>query len=106
MTIKLGVLGLSEGNGHPYSWSAIINGYNPEVMESCGFPVIPRYLEQQKWPESRIKGARVVSVWTQDQALSQKLAEATKISKVALNPEAMIGEVDAILLALYLIFKF
>ena len=26
MTLKLGIIGLSEGNGHPYSWSAIFNG--------------------------------------------------------------------------------
>jgi len=97
--IKLGVLGLSDGNGHPYSWSAIFNGYDLDAMESCGFPVIPRYLEQQQWPESRIQGAEVVSVWTQDKALSQKVATAAKINKVVVKPEDMIGEIDAVLLA-------
>ena len=24
--IRLGVIGMTEGNGHPYSWSAILNG--------------------------------------------------------------------------------
>jgi predicted dehydrogenase len=99
MTIKLGVLGMSDGNGHPYSWSAIFNGYNPDAMELCGFPVIPRYLERQQWPESRIPGAEVMSVWTQDEKLSQKIAKAANISKVVPIPEAMIGEVDAVLLA-------
>lgn len=99
MTIKLGVLGLSDGNGHPYSWSAIFNGYNPEAMESCGFPVIPRYLEQQQWPKSRISGAEVISVWTQDEKLSHKIAKAAKIPKVLARSEDMIGEVDAVLLA-------
>ena len=99
MTIKLGIIGLSDGNGHPYSWSAIFNGYNPDAMELCGFPVIPRYLELQQWPESRIPGAEVVSVWTQDTKLSEKIAKATKISKVVHAPEDMIGEVDAVLLA-------
>lgn len=99
MNLKLGVLGLSEGNGHPYSWSAIFNGYNPDIMELCGFPVIPGYLEQQQWPESRIQGAEVVAVWTQDEALSQKVAKASKIPKVVSNPGNLIGEVDAVLLA-------
>jgi hypothetical protein len=99
MNIKLGVLGLSDGNGHPYSWSAIFNGYNPEAMELCGFPVIPRYLEQQQWPESRIQGAEVVAVWTQDEMLSRDIARAAKINKVVSSPEDMIGEMDAILLA-------
>lgn len=99
MNLKLGVIGLSEGNGHPYSWSAIFNGYSPEEMELCGFPVIPRYLEQQRWPVSRIQAAEVVGVWTQDRALSQKIAKAALIPKVLSAPEDMIGMVDAVLLA-------
>ncbi len=26
--IKLAILGLTPGNGHPYSWSAMFNGYD------------------------------------------------------------------------------
>src|SRR5690554_2257137 len=47
MTIRLGVIGLSDGNGHPYSWSAIVNGYDPVAMQACEFPVIPEYLGHQ-----------------------------------------------------------
>ena len=39
--IKLGIIGMSDGNGHPYSWSAIFNGYNRDEMQKCTFPVIP-----------------------------------------------------------------
>ena len=47
--LKLGIIGLSEGNGHPYSWSAIINGsYAPEIMAECGYPTIPAYLGANK----------------------------------------------------------
>jgi predicted dehydrogenase len=99
MNLKLGIIGLSDGNGHPYSWSAIFNGYDPEAMEQCGFPVIPRYLEQQTWPESRIKGAEVVAVWTQSEELSRKIAKAAKIPRIVSTPEEMLGEVDAVLLA-------
>ena len=28
--IKLGIIGFSKNNGHPYSFSAIINGYDRE----------------------------------------------------------------------------
>ena len=93
------MIGMSEGNGHPYSWSAIFNGYNNEAMESCGFPVIPRYLEKQSYPNDLIKGATVSHVWTQDPALSEKIAEAALIDNVVEQPEDMITEVDAILLA-------
>ena len=65
MTLKLGIIGLSEGNGHPYSWSAIFNGYDHNSMKDCGYPVIPEYLKKQNWPNDQIKDARVTSVWTQ-----------------------------------------
>lgn len=99
MPLKLGVIGMSPGNGHPYSWSAIFNGYAPSVMESCGFPVIPRYLERQSWPADRIVEGNVTHVWTQDEAVSRHIARATYIAHVATRPEDMIGMVDAILLA-------
>ena len=41
--LRLGIIGISEGNGHPYSWSAIFNGYNHEYAQDCPFPVIPDY---------------------------------------------------------------
>ncbi|KKR96059.1 MAG: oxidoreductase domain-containing protein, partial [Candidatus Uhrbacteria bacterium GW2011_GWF2_41_16] len=42
--LKLGVIGMSEGNGHPYSWSAIVNGkYNEKEMANCGYAGIPVY---------------------------------------------------------------
>lgn len=99
MKLKLGVIGLSDGNGHPFSWGAIFNGYNPDAMENCGFPVIPRYLEQQKWPESQIDDAEVIAVWTQDKKISNQIAEAVNIAHVVSRPEDMIGLVDAVLLA-------
>lgn len=99
MTLKLGVIGLSEGNGHPYSWSAIFNGYNQEAMEHCGFPVIPRYLEQQKWPESRIPDAEVVSVWTQTPELSEQVARTSLVETIVNRPQDMLGNIDALLLA-------
>lgn len=98
-TIKLGVIGMSDGNGHPYSWSAICNGYAAEHMANCGFPVIPHYLAQQSWPEARIPGVEVTHVWTQDEALSRRIAQATLISHVAVEPVAMLGQIDALLLA-------
>jgi predicted dehydrogenase len=99
MSLKLGIIGLSDGNGHPYSWSAIFNGYDPEAMELCDFPVIPRYLEQQVWPDSCIKGAEVTAVWSQSEELSRKVAKAARIKETVFAPEEMIGKVDGILLA-------
>lgn len=99
MTIRLGIIGLSKGNGHPYSWAAIINGYSPTNMVQCEFPVIPQYLAEQKWPEARISGAEVTHIWTQSHELSSRVARASLIPNVVASPEAMLGHVDAILLA-------
>jgi len=99
MTIKLGLIGLSEGNGHPYSWSAICNGYSFDEMESCGFPVIPRYLEEQTWPDDSISRASVTHVWTQNVELSQKIAKTVYIPNIVENYTDMINQVDAVLLA-------
>ena len=30
---KIAMLGMVDGNGHPYSWSAMFNGYDKEAME-------------------------------------------------------------------------
>lgn len=97
--IRLGVIGLSEGNGHPYSWSAIFNGYDPVAMETCGFPVIPRYLAKQQFPEDAIPCASVTHVWTQDQDVARHVAKACRIGTVVTHFSEMIDQVDAILLA-------
>ena len=99
MTIKLGVIGLSEGNGHPYSWSAICNGYSIECMGACEFPVIPQYLAKQSWPDARIPDVAVTHIWTQDDELSARVARASLIPHIVQTPSAMLGQIDALLLA-------
>jgi predicted dehydrogenase len=99
MSIKLGVIGLSEGNGHPYSWSAICNGYSMEHIKACEFPVIPQYLAKQSWPDARISGVEVTHIWTQDAELSIRVAKASQILHVVDEPTAMLGQIDALLLA-------
>ena len=97
--IKLGLIGTSEGNGHPYSWSAIFNGYSHKKMENCGFPVIPRYLEKQPWPSSKIEIATVSCIWTQEESISRKIADTVYIDKVCESLQEMAKEVDGVLLA-------
>jgi predicted dehydrogenase len=97
--LKLGVIGLSPGNGHPYSWSAIFNGYDQAAMESCGFPVIPRYLEKQQFPKDAIAEATVTHVWSQDRKIATHIAKAALIDNVVDHYADMIGQVDGVLLA-------
>jgi predicted dehydrogenase len=98
-SLKLGLIGLSPGNGHPYSWSAIFNGYDPAAMEDCGFPVIPRYLEQQKFPQDAITDAKVTHVWAQDITIASHIAKASLIDNVVDHYSDMVGNVDGVLLA-------
>ena len=62
-TIRLAMLGCSAGNGHPYSWSAIFNGYNRELMTAeCPFPGIPEYLNKEPVETLVIPGAQVTHI--------------------------------------------
>ncbi len=97
--LKLGVIGLSPGNGHPYSWSAIFNGYDPVAMEDCGFPVIPRYLAQQQFPKDAIAEGKVTHVWAQDKRIASHIAKAALIDNAVNHYTEMIGQVDGVLLA-------
>ncbi len=90
---------MSPGNGHPYSWGAIFNGYDPVQMEKCGFPVIPRYLQQQSFPEAAIGGANVTHVWAQERGMADQISRSALIPKVVDNFTDMIGHVDGLLLA-------
>lgn len=96
---KLGLIGASKGNGHPYSWAAICNGYEKDEMDQCGYPAIPEYLSKESFPEAQIKNAIVTHIWTQDKAMSNKIAKASRIENVVLSAEEMIGQIDGLLLA-------
>ena len=95
----LGIIGMSPGNGHPYSWSAIFNGYNKEKMAECPFPVIPEYLGKQERDTFGIEDVRVTHIWTQEKKISEDIAETSLIENVVDNITDLIGKVDAIILA-------
>lgn len=97
--IRLGVVGLSEGNGHPFSFSAILNGYSDEGFAQSGWPVIHNYIKKRTPNEFRSFEARVTHAWTQDAAITAKLCAASLIPHAVQRPEEMFDQVDAILLA-------
>lgn len=97
--IRLAMLGMVDGNGHPYSWSAIFNGYDPVAMASCPFAGIPAYLNKEPKETLRIPGACVTHIWTDDPADAELVARASLIPNVAQRPEDVIGHVDAVIIA-------
>lgn len=97
--LKIGIVGLSEGNGHPYSWSAIINGdYDDALMADCGFPVIPQYLAANR-ETLGIDGARVSHIYCPERSVAEHVAKASHVATVVDNIEDFIGQVDAVILA-------
>jgi predicted dehydrogenase len=97
--LRLAMLGMIEGNGHPYSWSAIVNGYEPAEMAKCPYAGIPKYLGAQPLESVRIPGARVTHIWTDDPADAPKVARASKIEHVVSKPDEVIGKVDAVIIS-------
>ncbi|MBO9607598.1 MAG: Gfo/Idh/MocA family oxidoreductase [Paenibacillaceae bacterium] len=98
-TIRLAMLGMVDGNGHPYSWSAIFNGMNKELMQQCPYPGIPAYLNLQPPEALSIPGAKVTHVWTDDPADAEKVSKASLVPNVVSRAEDVIGHVDAVIVA-------
>ena len=97
--MKIGIIGMSPGNAHPYSWSAIINGrFDAGEITKVGYPAVAAYLEANKQTLG-IYGAKVTCVWTQSEEISQSIAKTTGIEQCADSLEEMAGQVDAVILA-------
>lgn len=95
---NIAMLGMVDGNGHPYSWSAMFNGYNKAAMEDCGFPVIPRYLEKEPEENFGVRGAKITHIWTDNPEDAIKVSKASLIPNIVENPEDVIGKVDAVII--------
>jgi len=99
MVIRAGILGVSEGNGHPFSFSAIVNGYDERAFAKAGWPVILEYLKREPAERFGIDGVKVTHAWTQDEAVTARLCAASRIGKACGKPADMLGEVDAVIVA-------
>lgn len=100
--IRLGMLGLSPGNGHPYSWSAMFNGYDRERMETdCPYAGIPVYLGKEPESSFGIGDSRVTHICCTGTGdfTAESVAACSKIPHVVDSPEELIGEVDAVIIA-------
>lgn len=97
--IRLAMIGMVEANGHPYSWTAILNGkYDAAIMAECGYPVIPQYLGAQPKEALGIPGASVTHIWCDDPADADKVSRATFIPNIVKQATDVIGKVDAVII--------
>ena len=100
--IRLAMLGCTPGNGHPYSWSAMFNGYNRELMtKECPFAGIPVYLNKQPTDTLTIPGAKVTHICCVGDGgfTAEHVAKCSLIPNVVPQPTDVIGHVDAVVIA-------
>lgn len=97
--LKLGIVGINEGNGHPFSFSAIINGFDRAGMKDSGWDVIYNYLITRHPSEFGFDNVRVTHAWTQDPEQTRKLARASRIPNPVMDIDAMLDEVDGVIIA-------
>ncbi|MBI4120273.1 MAG: hypothetical protein HY454_02290 [Parcubacteria group bacterium] len=98
--INLGIIGLNEGNGHPFSYSAIFNGYDHEALEKrCPYELIREYLSREHRNENLLDSAKVTHIWTQEKKLSEDVAAVSKIPNIVDEYTDLIGMVDAVILS-------
>ena len=90
---------MSEGNGHPFSFSAIVNGYSEPDLAASGWPMIHDYVRRRDRSEFGIDGLRVTHAWTQDDRTTELLCRACLIEHAVSEPGEMIGRVDAVIIA-------
>lgn len=96
---RIGIIGMSEGNAHPYSWSSIINGaFDSEIIVHAGYPAVASYLQANK-DTLGIDDAKVTHVWCQESSMAEWIARSSKIDNVVLQLADMVGQVDAVILA-------
>lgn len=97
-TLRIAMLGKVEGNGHPYSWSAIVNGrYDEPTMSRYAHPAISEYLGHSR-DQLGIDGAAVTHVWCDDPAEAQHIAKAAHVPNIVGDPTDVIGHVDAVII--------
>jgi predicted dehydrogenase len=99
LVIRTGILGVSEGNGHPFSFSAILNGFDEARFARADWPVIQAYLRAQPAERFGIEDVRVTHAWTQDAATTRRLCDACAIDQACADPADMLGAVDAVIIA-------
>jgi hypothetical protein len=97
--VRVGMIGYNDGNGHPFSFSAIINGYNEEASASCPYPNINAYLKARRPEEFGVGNFRITHVWAPGRVMSKNIAAYARITNVVDDYLDMVGNVDAIIIA-------
>ncbi len=96
---QVGIIGVSEGNGHPFSYSSIINGFSPTGLADSGWPGIYEYVRRRHASEFGLGDWRVTHAWTQNPETTEKLRAACGIANSVADYRDFLGKVDAVIVA-------
>jgi predicted dehydrogenase len=96
---SLGIIGVSEGNGHPFSYGSIINGYSPEGLAASGWPGIYEYVRRRHASEFGLDCWTITHAWTQDPDVTRRLCAACRISTAVNDYRELLNAVDAVIIA-------
>jgi hypothetical protein len=98
--LKIGMIGYNDGNGHPYSYSAIFNGYNKKkLLKKCPYPIIKDYLIKQHKNKDHSPHAKLTHIWTQNKKISKNIAAISKIPNIVNSYKSLASKVDCVILA-------
>jgi len=96
---SIGIIGVSEGNGHPFSYSSIINGYSPDGLAASGWTGIYEYVRRRHASEFGISDWSITHAWTQFPETTRKLCAACRIPNMPGDYREFLGKVDAVIIA-------
>lgn len=97
--IRLAMVGMVEENGHPFSWSAIIQGrFKAEIIRNAGYSVIADYLSAQPPAALGLPGAEITHIWCDRATDARSVADSAGIEHCVAHPIDVIGQVDAVII--------
>jgi hypothetical protein len=99
MVKSIGIIGMSEGNGHPFSYSSIINGYSPEGLAASGWTGIYEYVRRRHASEFGLGDWKVTHAWSQEPESTKKLCAACRIPNNVGDYREFLGNVNAVIIA-------
>ena len=89
---------MSPGNGHMFSFSALVNGLNLNNIDICPFPIIKDYILKYETPVNELKSKFwVEGIWMPNLDYAHSVSNFSNIPKVFSSPELLMQDVDAII---------
>lgn len=95
--LRLGVAGVTDGNGHPYSFASIVNGYDADAYGNTSWDGILKYLMERDSSEFGFPDVAVTHAWTQDHSETERLCAAARIPNVV-ERFSDLADLDGVLL--------